>query len=92
VVFAAESGRGKSTLAASFAVNGFRFLTDDGLVLEPAGEGYAVLPSHPGEGKSLGEVCEIMLEEYDVAREQLEQDFLKLAGELANNGYPSDIL
>jgi hypothetical protein len=47
VVFAAESGRGKSTLAASFAVNGFRFLTDDGLVLEPAGDGYAVLPSHP---------------------------------------------
>jgi hypothetical protein len=47
IVFAAESGRGKSTLAASFAVNGFRFLTDDSLVLEPAGGGYAVLPSHP---------------------------------------------
>jgi hypothetical protein len=39
-----------------------------------------------GEGKSLGEVCEILLEEYDVAREQLEQDLLKLAEELANNG------
>ena len=47
IAFAAESGRGKSTLAASFAVNGFRFLTDDGLVLEPAGDGYEVLPSHP---------------------------------------------
>ena len=47
IVFAGESGRGKSTLAAGFAVNGFRFLTDDGLVLEPAGEGYVVLPSHP---------------------------------------------
>lgn len=47
VVFAAESGRGKSTLAASFAVNGFRFLTDDGLVLEPTADGYEVLPSHP---------------------------------------------
>jgi hypothetical protein len=47
VAFVAESGRGKSTLAASFATSGFRFLTDDGLVLEPAGDGYDVLPSHP---------------------------------------------
>ena len=47
VAFAAESGRGKSTLAASFAVNGFRFLTDDGLVLEPVADGYQVQPSHP---------------------------------------------
>ncbi len=47
VVFVAESGRGKSTLAASFAVNGFRFLTDDGLVVEPAVHGFEVLPSHP---------------------------------------------
>ncbi len=47
VAFAAESGRGKSTLAASFAVNGFRFLTDDGLVLEPVATGYQVQPSHP---------------------------------------------
>jgi hypothetical protein len=39
-----------------------------------------------GEGKSLGEVCEILLEEYAVAREQLEADLLKLAEELANNG------
>ena len=39
-----------------------------------------------GEGKSLGEVCEILLEEYDVARERLEADLLKLAEELANNG------
>jgi len=46
-VFLGESGRGKSTLAASFAVNGCRFLTDDGLVVEPAGGGYQVLPSHP---------------------------------------------
>jgi hypothetical protein len=47
VAFAAESGRGKSTLAASFAVSGFGFLTDDGLVVEPAAQGFAVLPSHP---------------------------------------------
>ncbi len=47
IAFAAESGRGKSTLAASFAVNGFRFLTDDGLVLEPSGDDFEVLPSHP---------------------------------------------
>jgi len=47
VAFVAESGRGKSTLAASFAVNGFRFLTDDGLVVEPGFDGFAALPSHP---------------------------------------------
>ena len=39
-----------------------------------------------GEGKSLGEVCDVMLNEYDVARERLEADLLKLAEELANNG------
>lgn len=47
IVFAAESGRGKSTLAASFAVSGYRFLTDDGLVVEPTADGHQVLPSHP---------------------------------------------
>jgi len=47
VAFVAESGRGKSTLAASFATNGFRFLTDDGLLLEAVKDGYNVLPSHP---------------------------------------------
>ena len=47
LAFAAESGRGKSTLAASFAVSGFRFLTDDGLVVEPTADGHRILPSHP---------------------------------------------
>ena len=47
IAFAAESGRGKSTLAASFAVSGFRFLTDDGLVVEPIADGHRILPSHP---------------------------------------------
>jgi len=47
VVFVGESGRGKSTLAASFAVNGFSFLTDDGLVVEPEDPGIRILPSHP---------------------------------------------
>jgi hypothetical protein len=46
VAFAAESGRGKSTLAASFAASGRRFLTDDGLVLEPARDGFEVQPGH----------------------------------------------
>src|SRR5262249_29535248 len=32
---------------ASFATGGYRFLTDDGLILEPVGGGYHVLPSHP---------------------------------------------
>jgi hypothetical protein len=47
VAFVAASGRGKSTLAASFAIGGFRFLTDDGLVVEPHARGFEVLPSHP---------------------------------------------
>ena len=47
VAFIGESGRGKSTLAASFATNGFRFLTDDGLLLDPYDGGYQIMPSHP---------------------------------------------
>jgi hypothetical protein len=45
--FLAESGRGKSTLAASFATGGYRFLTDDGLVVEAGVGGFLALPSHP---------------------------------------------
>ena len=47
IVFVGESGRGKSTLAASFATGGYRFMTDDGLVIEEEAAGYLVLPSHP---------------------------------------------
>ena len=47
VAFMGASGRGKSTLATSFATNGLRFLTDDGLVLEAHDGCYQVLPSHP---------------------------------------------
>lgn len=41
-----ESGKGKSTLTASFATNGLRFLTDDGLVLERVASDYQIMPSH----------------------------------------------
>jgi hypothetical protein len=47
VAFLGESGKGKSTLAAGFAISGFRFLTDDGLMVEPSDDGYWILPSHP---------------------------------------------
>ena len=47
VAFLAETGRGKSTLAASFALNGHRFLTDDGLLLGETAAGFDVQPSHP---------------------------------------------
>jgi hypothetical protein len=47
IAFVAEAGRGKSTLAACFACNGYRFLTDDGLVVEAFEGGYQALPSHP---------------------------------------------
>ena len=46
VAFLAESGRGKSTLAASFSSNGFRFLTDDGLLIDKTDEEYIIRPSH----------------------------------------------
>lgn len=47
VAFLGRSGRGKSTLAASFAATGHAFLTDDGLQLEKRAECYWVHPSHP---------------------------------------------
>ncbi len=39
-----------------------------------------------GEGKTLAEICEQMLDEYEVTREELERDTLRLAGELAEQG------
>jgi hypothetical protein len=47
VAFLGVSGRGKSTLAASFSTSGYRFLTDDGLQLEKGENGYVIQPSHP---------------------------------------------
>ena len=47
LAFLGPSGRGKSTLAATFATNGHRFLTDDGLIVRTHQTGYTVLPSHP---------------------------------------------
>jgi hypothetical protein len=47
IAFVAASGKGKSTLATSFAISGVPFLTDDGLVLESKDCGYLVTPSHP---------------------------------------------
>lgn len=47
IAFMGVSGRGKSTLAASFAGSGFRFLTDDGLLLEKSVDCYLAQPSHP---------------------------------------------
>ena len=47
LAFAGPTGRGKSTLAASFARKGYRFLTDDGLILDRKGEQYLVRPNVP---------------------------------------------
>jgi hypothetical protein len=47
VAFLGNSGMGKSTLAASFAVCGTHFLTDDGLLLGEDGGWPTVVPSHP---------------------------------------------
>ncbi|WP_164721580.1 hypothetical protein [Silicimonas algicola] len=47
IAFMGPSGRGKSTLAASFALSGHPFLTDDTLVVKRSGEHLVALPSHP---------------------------------------------
>ena len=47
VAFTGESGRGKSTLATSFATSGARFLTDDGLQLDWHNGQCWITPSHP---------------------------------------------
>ena len=39
-----------------------------------------------GEGRVLAEICSTMLEEYEVEREQLEADVLRLTTELAERG------
>ena len=36
-----------------------------------------------GESKSLAEICEVMLDEYDVSRTELERDIMILAEELS---------
>ena len=35
------------------------------------------------EGRTLSEICDVMVAEYDVSRETLEQDAVRLASELA---------
>lgn len=39
-----------------------------------------------GEGKTLGEVCDNMLDEFEVSREELERDVIRLAQELFETG------
>lgn len=39
-----------------------------------------------GDDRSLAEICATMLEEYEVEREQLETDVLRLTGELLERG------
>jgi hypothetical protein len=48
LAFVGSSGHGKSTLAASFALQGFPLMTDDCLLLEESGSGLIATPSYPG--------------------------------------------
>lgn len=48
IALVGESGRGKSTLAASFWQAGYAVLSDDCVVLHETGAGYRVTPSYPG--------------------------------------------
>lgn len=47
LAFIGPSGRGKSTLAASFATSGHHFMVDDGLLLEGSGTEWRAVASHP---------------------------------------------
>jgi hypothetical protein len=51
--------------------------------LDPAG---ARIWELMGEGKTLAEVCDRMLDEYEVSREELERDTLRLAEDLVEHG------
>ena len=44
IAFLGQSGRGKSTLATSFATSGYPFLSDDSLVVTESGNGFIVPP------------------------------------------------
>ena len=46
IAFLGETGYGKSTLAASYALDDSRFLTDDALIIEETPEGCTVHPGH----------------------------------------------
>lgn len=48
VAFAGASGRGKSTLVSTFAVDGFEIITDDFLLLRKQGDHLVAVPSYPG--------------------------------------------
>ena len=47
VAFLGKTGMGKSTLAASFALEDGAFLADDSLLIEETDDGCLALPSHP---------------------------------------------
>lgn len=66
VAFIGQSGRGKSTLVASFASSGYRMLADDGLILEPCDGGFLVAPGQPSV--RLWDDSEEILSEADVER------------------------
>jgi len=48
IAFAGKTGKGKSTLASSFALEGFPLVSDDYLVLRPGHAGWMAMPSYPG--------------------------------------------
>jgi hypothetical protein len=51
--------------------------------LDPVG---SQMWQHMSTGKTLAEICDAMLDEFDVTREELERDTLKLAEMLQSNG------
>lgn len=67
IAFAGKSGQGKSTLAASFAREGFALVSDDCLVLRAGSEGWTAVPSYPGLRLWPSTVEEVLLEDAPTA-------------------------
>ena len=67
-----------------------RQVGDETVILDLAGEAYFGLDrvgtriwQLMDEGKTVSEICDALIEQYDVSRDQLEQDTLRLARNLA---------
>ena len=87
IAFAGKSGQGKSTLAASFAREGYALVSDDCLVLRAEHGGWRAIPSYPGVRLWPSTVGEVLREDmrtadvahYTVKRRLGEADLLPYA-------------
>jgi len=62
VAFMADPGSGKSTMAATFALAGYPFLTDDVLAVQRESQGYQAFPGFPYMSLSAQSIANLMPE------------------------------